>query len=37
MLKDQDKLVVEIFSHEDKDDDRYISHDEFMGPKHNKL
>merc|ERR1711963_686213 len=26
MLKDQDKLVEEIFSHEDKDKDGYISH-----------
>merc|ERR1719323_1352611 len=29
MLKDQDKLVEEIFSHEDKDKDGYISHEEF--------
>merc|ERR1712117_19860 len=31
MHKDQDKLVEEIFSHEDKDKDGYISHDEFSG------
>ena len=37
MLKDQDKLVEEIFSHEDKDKDGYISHEEFSGPKHDKL
>ena len=37
MLKDQDKLVEEIFSHEDKDKDGYISHDEFSGPKHDEL
>jgi Ca2+-binding EF-hand superfamily protein len=34
---DQDKLVEEIFSHEDKDKDGYISHDEFSGPKHDEL
>merc|ERR1712153_92706 len=33
-LKQQDKLVEEIFSHEDKDKDGYISHEEFSGPKH---
>merc|ERR1712141_567549 len=37
MLKDQDKLVEEIFSYEDKDKDGYISHDEFSGPKHDEL
>jgi len=37
MLKDQDGLVEEIFSHEDKDKDGYISHDEFSGPKHDEL
>merc|ERR1712029_916099 len=37
MLKDQDGLVEEIFSHEDKDKDGYISHDEFSGPKHGEL
>merc|ERR1711974_293584 len=35
MLKDQDKLIEEIFSHEDKDG--YISHAEFSGPKHDEL
>jgi hypothetical protein len=33
----QDKLVEEIFSHEDKDRDGYISHVEFSGPKHDEL
>jgi len=37
MLKDQDKLVEEIFSHEDKDKDGFISHAEFSGPKHDEL
>lgn len=37
MLDDQDKLVEEIFSHEDKDKDGYISHEEFSGPKHDEL
>jgi len=37
MLEDQDKLVEEIFTHEDKDKDGYISHDEFSGPKHDEL
>ena len=37
MEEDQDKLVEEIFSHEDKDKDGYISHEEFSGPKHDEL
>lgn len=37
MVEDQDKLVEEIFSHEDKDRDGYISHEEFSGPKHDEL
>lgn len=37
MMEDQDKLVEEIFSHEDKDKDGVISHDEFSGPKHDEL
>lgn len=37
MMEDQDKLVEEIFSHEDKDKDGLISHDEFSGPKHDEL
>lgn len=37
MLQEQDKLVEEIFSHEDKDRDGYISHVEFSGPKHDEL
>lgn len=30
----QIEMVDEIFVHEDKDRDEYISHDEFSGPKH---
>ena len=37
MMEDQDKLVEEIFAHEDKDKDGLISHDEFSGPKHDEL
>jgi len=37
MMREQDKLVEEIFSHEDKDRDGYISHIEFSGPKHDEL
>jgi FK506-binding protein 14 len=37
MLREQDKLVEEIFGHEDKDRDGYISHEEFSGPKHDEL
>ena len=37
MMREQDKLVEEIFSHEDKDRDGYISHVEFSGPKHDEL
>lgn len=37
MEGDQDKLVEEIFSHEDKDKDGVISHEEFSGPKHDEL
>ena len=37
MMEDQDKLVKEIFAHEDKDKDGLISHDEFSGPKHDEL
>ena len=37
MMEDQDKLVEEIFAHEDKDKDGMISHDEFSGPKHDEL
>lgn len=32
---DHTQMVDEIFMHEDKDRDDYISHDEFSGPKHN--
>lgn len=37
MLKEHNKLVEEIFQHEDKDKNGYISHDEFSGPKHDEL
>ncbi|PNF41061.1 hypothetical protein B7P43_G07667 [Cryptotermes secundus] len=37
MLEDHDKLVEEIFQHEDKDKNGFISHDEFSGPKHDEL
>merc|ERR1712176_238573 len=31
------QLVEEIFAHEDKDKDGFISHEEFSGPKHDEL
>lgn len=37
MLADNDKLVEEIFQHEDKDKNGFISHEEFSGPKHDEL
>lgn len=37
MLKENDKLVEEIFQHEDKDKNGFISHEEFSGPKHDEL
>ena len=41
MIEDQEKykekLVEEIFDHEDLDKDGLISHDEFSGPKHDEL
>ncbi|XP_037951634.1 FK506-binding protein 2-like isoform X2 [Teleopsis dalmanni] len=37
MLRENDKLVEEIFQHEDKDKNGFISHDEFSGPKHDEL
>uniref|UniRef100_A0A8D8X9S0 peptidylprolyl isomerase n=1 Tax=Cacopsylla melanoneura TaxID=428564 RepID=A0A8D8X9S0_9HEMI len=37
MLEEHDKLVEEIFQHEDKDKNGFISHDEFSGPKHDEL
>lgn len=37
LLEQQDKLIEEIFTHDDKDKDGYISHDEFSGPKHDEL
>lgn len=37
MMADHDKLVEEIFQHEDKDKNGFISHEEFSGPKHDEL
>ncbi|CAK9825298.1 Peptidyl-prolyl cis-trans isomerase FKBP14 [Anthophora retusa] len=37
LLADHGKLVEEIFQHEDKDKNGFISHDEFSGPKHDEL
>jgi FK506-binding protein 14 len=37
LIAENDKLVEEIFQHEDKDKNGYISHDEFSGPKHDEL
>merc|ERR1712241_865899 len=34
---EQAQQAQEIFSHEDKDKDGYISHEEFSGPKHDEL
>ncbi|XP_076351156.1 peptidyl-prolyl cis-trans isomerase FKBP2-like [Tachypleus tridentatus] len=36
-LPSRDKIVEEIFQHEDKDNDGFISHDEFSGPKRDEL
>lgn len=36
-IPDQDKLVEDIFQHEDRDKNGFISHDEFSGPKHDEL
>ena len=30
-------IVNQIFEHEDKDKDGFISHEEFSGPKHDEL
>ncbi|KAK8386261.1 hypothetical protein O3P69_010751 [Scylla paramamosain] len=35
--QDPHKITEEIFHHEDKDRDGYISHEEFSGPKHDEL
>lgn len=37
LVEDNDKLVEEIFQHEDKDKNGFISHEEFSGPKHDEL
>jgi len=37
LLSQQDKLIEEIFTHDDKDKDGFISHEEFSGPKHDEL
>ncbi|CAG5132846.1 unnamed protein product [Candidula unifasciata] len=31
------QMITEIFNHEDKDKDGFISHEEFTGPKHEEL
>lgn len=36
-MPEQDKLVEDIFQHEDKDRNGFISHEEFSGPKHDEL
>jgi len=36
-MEDHDKLVEEIFQHEDADKNGFITHDEFSGPKHDEL
>ncbi|KAG8190145.1 hypothetical protein JTE90_026712 [Oedothorax gibbosus] len=36
-VPEQDKLVEDIFQHEDKDRNGFISHEEFSGPKHDEL
>ncbi|XP_015926487.1 uncharacterized protein [Parasteatoda tepidariorum] len=36
-LPESDKLVEDIFQHEDKDRNGFISHEEFSGPKHDEL
>ena len=36
-MPEQDKLVEEIFQHEDSDKNGFISHEEFSGPKHDEL
>lgn len=36
-LEDHDKLVEEIFQHEDADKNGFITHEEFSGPKHDEL
>jgi len=35
--QDPIKITEEIFQHEDKDRDGFISHEEFSGPKHDEL
>ncbi|XP_041374470.1 FK506-binding protein 2-like isoform X2 [Gigantopelta aegis] len=36
-MESNEKMASEIFEHEDKDKDGFISHDEFSGPKHDEL
>ena len=36
-LPDTEKMVVDIFDHEDTDKNGFISHSEFSGPKHDEL
>ena len=37
IIEDRDKVVEEIFADEDKDKDGLISHEEFIGPKHDEF
>ena len=37
IIEDRDKVVEEIFADEDKDKDGLVSHEEFLGPKHDEL
>ena len=36
-VESNEKMASEIFEHEDKDKDGFISHEEFSGPKHDEL
>lgn len=37
LLNEHNQMVADIFAHEDKDKNGFISHDEFSGPKHEEL
>jgi len=37
MEDDHFKMVEDIFNHEDRDRDGFISFEEFSGPKHDEL
>jgi len=34
---EHNEMITQIFTHEDKDKDGFISHEEFSGPKHDEL